>query len=120
MAFSGITATEAQIDQKAGADVSASYTDTMKTQALLQAEAWLNLKTKRNWSDDFAGLDSDVQGIITAITASWVAQEAIAYDPSAFTPLRTAELKLDILADVIAKGLKELEEKEKAAFVRSV
>lgn len=81
MAFTGITATEAEIDQKSGANVSANYTDTMKTQALLQAESFLNSATKFNWSDWYAtSPNADIKYIVTLYTASWVASEAISYD----------------------------------------
>ena len=84
MAFTGITATENQIDQKAGANVSLGYTDTMKTQALLQAESDLNVKTKFNWSDWYAATPNvDIKYIITLYTASWVAKQAIAFDMDA-------------------------------------
>ena len=80
MAFTGITATEAEIDQKSGANVSTAFTDTMKTQSLLQAESFLNSETTRNWSDAFSGLNTDVKFIITSFTASWVATDAINFD----------------------------------------
>ena len=84
MAFTGITATEDQIDQKSGANVSLSYTDTMKTQALLQAESDLNVKTKFNWSDWYVTTPNvDIKYIVTLYTASWVAKQAIAYDMDA-------------------------------------
>jgi len=80
MAYTGITATEAEIDQKSGANVSTAFTDTMKTQSLLQAENHLNVETVKNWSDDFGGLDVDVKSLVTAYTSSWVAIDAINYD----------------------------------------
>lgn len=80
MAFVGITCTEAEIDQKTGAGLDTNYTDVMKTQRLLQAESWLNVETGVNYSDAFAGLDVDVKYIITNITASLVAVEAIKYN----------------------------------------
>ena len=84
MAYSGITATEAEIDQKSGANVSSSYTDTMKTQALLQAESDLNVKSKFNWSDWYAAAPNvDIKYIVTLYTASFVAKQAIAYDMDA-------------------------------------
>ena len=81
MAFTGITATEAEIDQKSGANVDTNYTGDMKTQALLQAESLLNDKTKFNWSDWYAASPNvDIKYIVTMITTSFVAKQAIAYN----------------------------------------
>ena len=80
MAFTGITATEAEIDQKSGAGVDTNYTDTMKTQALLQAESFINNTSRYNWSDNYGTLNVDVKHAITQVTASLVAIEAIKYN----------------------------------------
>ena len=84
MVFTGITASEAEIDAKSGANVSLGFTADMKTKALLQAESDLNVKTKFNWSDWYADSPNvDIKYIITEYTASWVAKQAIAYDMDA-------------------------------------
>lgn len=120
MAFTGITATEAEIDQKSGANVSAGFTDTMKTQSLLQAESYLNDETTRNWSDDFGGLNTDVKFIITAFTASWVATDAINYDLDAIGR-GTATLMLNVLANIMQKALRTLKDKNtNQAFMAGV
>lgn len=110
MAFTGITAIEAEIDQKSGANVSALFTDTMKTASLLQAENFLNSATTKNWSDAFGTLDVDVKSLITAYTASWVAIDAINYDPDAIGR-STATLRLNVLRDIMQRSLKILEDK---------
>ncbi len=98
MAFTGITATEAEIDQKTGAGVSASYTDTMKTQALLQAESFINSLSKYNWSDWYAATPNvDFKYIITEITSSIVAVEGIKYDMSGYTSRVEAEDMINVL-----------------------
>lgn len=111
MAFTGITATESEIDQKSGANVSASFTADMKTESLLQAESYLNSKTTKNWSDAFGSLNVDVQHLVTAFTASWVAMDAINYDPDA-VGRSTATLRLNVLRDIIIRTLKALEDKD--------
>ena len=97
MAFTGITATEAEIDQKTGANVSVAYTDTMKTQALLQAENFINCISRYNWSDNWATLNVDVKYAVTQVTASLVAIEAIKYDMSGYTSNIEAEDMINIL-----------------------
>ena len=110
MAFVGITATEAQIDQKSGANVSTAFTDTMKTQSLLMAENYLNVETGKNWSDDFSGLDVDVKSLVTSYTASWVASDAINYDIDAIGR-GTANLMLNVLRDIMQRSLETLKDK---------
>ena len=110
MAFTGITATEAEIDQKTGANVSLSYTDTMKTQMLLQAESVLNVMTRINWSDNFGTLNVDVKSIITNVTASLVAIEAIKYDMSGFTSRGEAESMIVVLREEAMRGIQILKE----------
>lgn len=110
MAFSGITATEAEIDQRSGVNVNTNFTDTMKTQSLLAAENYLNSETTKNWSDDFSGLNVDVKSTVTAYTASWVAIDAINYDPDAIGR-GTATLMINVLLDVMARSLKTLKDK---------
>ena len=120
MAFTGITATEAEIDQKSGEDVSTNYTDTMKTQALLQAESDLNVKTKFNWSDWYATSPNvDLKYIVTAYTASWVARDMINYDPDAIGR-GTANLRLNVIKDVMNTALGTLKNKSQSvAFIEA-
>ena len=117
MAFTGITANEADIDRKTGAGVSSSYTDTMKTEALLEAEAWLSAETRFNWNDEFSSLNTDVQNIVTNITASYVAIEAVDYDHNGYPSILSATTKMDFLWDRVEKGVRSLKELKKRKFV---
>lgn len=109
MAFTGITATEAEIDQESGANVSVAFTDTMKTQALLQAESTLNILTKFNWSDWFASSpDVDLKSMITETTASMVAIKAIKYDMSGYTSRGEGEDMIIVLRDTINRNIQQL------------
>ena len=111
MAFTGITATEAEIDQKSGANVSLAFTDTMKTQSLLQAESYLNGETRFNWSDWYGTSPNvDVKYIITAYTASWVASDAINYDIDTIGR-GTANLMLNVLRDIMQRAIETLKNK---------
>ena len=119
MAFTGITATEAQIDQLAGANIATAWTDTMKTESLLFWENQLNIETEYNWSDAFGSLNVDVKSAVTLYTASGVAQDAINYDSDAIGQ-STAELRLDKLESNIRKALKAIKEKSKQAWAVDV
>ena len=111
MAYSGITATEAEIDQKSGVNVSTAFTDTMKTQSLLQAESYLNSETRFNWSDWYATSPNvDIKSIVTAFTASWVATDAINYDVDAIGR-GAANQMLNVLANIMGKAIETLRNK---------
>ena len=119
MAFTGITATEAEIDQKTGTNVDVLYTDTMKTQALLQAESSLNIITKFNWSDWFAlSPDVDLKFIVTQATASMVAIEAISYNMGAYTTRGEAEDMITVLRDIINRNLQVLKDQDTKNWVK--
>lgn len=118
MAFAGITATEAMIDQKTGANVSASFTGDMKAVSLLMAEGWLNSETRYNWSDAFVvPLNADVLSLISMVTSSLVAMDAINYDMSGYTNRAEAETMLDVLHNIVNKGVKTLSSKEVQTFM---
>ena len=120
MAFSGITATEAEIDQKSGAGVSTSFTDTMKTQALLMAEGRLNSETKFNWSDWYAlNPDVDLKHTVTSVTASLVAMDAINYDMKGYTSRLEAQTMLDVLDGIVKAGLRTLKEIDKKNWIEA-
>ena len=120
MAFTGITATEAEINQAAGANASASFTDTMKTQALLQEENYLNVETGFNWSDVWAAsLDVDVKYLITQFTASRVAMRMIKYDMGSIG-LSEAQTRLDFLNDAAQSALKTIKLKPNQSWLRAV
>ena len=117
MTFTGITATEAQIDQKTGANVSASYTDTMKTQALLMAESEINGIMRLNFSDDWAGQDVDVKYLVTKYTSASVAIEAIKYDMSGYTSRAEAKAMIDVLAWEMTRAIQFLKDKKTTTFI---
>jgi hypothetical protein len=119
MAFTGITATEAEIDQQTGANVSASYTDVMKTAALLHAESYLNAFTEYNWSDNWASLNVDTKYIVTMATSSYVAIQAINYDPDAIGR-STAIHKVNVLKDQFNMAIAQLKDQSKRGFVQKV
>ena len=118
MAFTGITATEAEIDQKTGANVSLAYTDTMKTQALLMAESVLNVMTRFNWSDWWATTPNvDIKYIVTDTTASMVAIDAIRFDMEQFIPTSVAESMIGNLTENIVRNISILRNINSQTFI---
>jgi hypothetical protein len=89
----------------------------MKTQSLLQAESYLNCETKFNWSDWYVvPPDVDLKYIVTAFTASWVAIDAINYDPDAIGR-NTATLRLNVLRDIMTRAIATLKEKDNQDWI---
>jgi len=124
MAFTGIMCTEAQIDAKTGAGVSASWTDTMKTQAVLQAESLVNVICRYNFSDTYASLNADLKHILTEIVASLVAIEGISYNMLGYATdegaaIIHAEDKITILRDAVLRNLSIIREQEAQDFINA-
>jgi len=117
MGFTGITATEAEINQKAGANASASFTDTMKTQSLLMAEGFVNSASRYNWCDEYASLNTDVKHLITEATASLVAIDMINYDMSGFTSRQEALTMINVLWARVQEVLKLLRDRKHTDYV---
>lgn len=109
--------TEAEIDQRSGAGVSASYTNTMKTAATLSAESTVNTMCRYNFSDNYATLNTDVKYILTDIVASLVAIQAICYDLSGYTTRIEAEDLINVLRDAALRGLSILRDKKAQDFL---
>lgn len=109
MAHTGIFATSDEILVKAGANVSsAGATETRINTLCLQAEATINTITKRNWSDDYSGLNADVKHILSEAESNFVATYLIIYDMSGFTSRYEAETMLDVLRDGFMRNISAL------------
>jgi len=119
MAYVGIFCTEAEIDQRTGANVSASFTAVMKTAAALAMESTINVYCRYNFSDNFATLNADVKYILSDIAASLIAIQAIAYDMSGYTSRTEAEDMINILRDAVLRGLSILRDKKQQDFINA-
>lgn len=117
MAYTGIMTTEAEIDQKTGAGVSASFTDTMKTASTLQAESTVNVMCRYNFSDAFSTLNTDVKYILSDIVSSLVAIEGIAYNTTDYDSRIEAEDKISVLRDSALRGLAIIRDKKTQDFM---
>lgn len=118
MAVTSIMSTEAEINQKLGANVNTNFTDAMKTAAGLQGESVINSITRFNWSDWFAGSpNADVKGILSDFVSSFVALQAIIYDMSGFTSRYEAETMLDVLRDGMMRNISLLRDKKTKEFI---
>jgi len=113
-----IMTTEAEIEQKSGANVNVAFNTTMMTAAAIRAESTVNCITRFNFSDAVtAGLNADVAGILSDVVSSLVAIEAIAYDMSGYSTRTEAENMINVLRDGALRGLSILRDKKVQDFI---
>jgi len=117
MAVTAIMTTEGEITSKEGANVSASLTDAMHDAWVLQAESFVNVFIRKNFSDDYAALNVDVKYIISDVVSSMVAIYGIMYDMSGYTSRTEAEDMINILRDGILRNLSTLRDKKNTRFM---
>ena len=121
MVMTSIMTTEAEVDQKTGDNVSTGFTDTMKTAAGLQAESMVNVVARFNFSDAVtAGLNADVQGLLSDIVSSFVAIQGITYKMSGQDGAKNrieAEDQINVLRDGMLRGLSIIRDKKAQDFI---
>ena len=109
--------TEAEIQQKSGANVNVAFDTTMMTAANLRAESTINCIARYNFSDNFATLNVDVKQLLSDIASSLVAIEAISYDLSGYTSRIEAEDMITVLRDGALRGLSILRDQKTVTFI---
>ena len=115
-----IMTTEAEIEQKSGAGVSATFDTTAMTASNLRAESMVNSIARYNFSDAVtAGLNADVKGLLSDICSSFVAIEAISYDMSGYSSRIEAEDMINVLRDGMLRNLSILRDKKVQDFINA-
>ena len=109
--------TEAEIQQKAGANVNVAFDTTMMTASNLRAENIINCVTRNNYSDSFSTDNIDVKQILSDFCSSFVAIEAIAYDMSGYTSRIEAEDMINILRDGMLRAMSILRDQNVVTFI---
>ena len=98
MADTGIFATTAQIGYKAGAGKSATSAAEAYTNFFIaQAESYINIAAKYNFSDTYSTLNADVKYILQEAASNLAAIYVINYDMSGFTTIIEAEDIINVL-----------------------
>jgi len=118
MADTGIFATTAEVERKAGANCSAtSKAEAYVNDYMTQVESQINCVTRYNWSDAYSGLNVDVKGILKEVASNLAAIYVIQYDMSGFTTRVEAEDMINILRDAALRGLALLRDKKLQDFM---
>jgi beta-galactosidase/beta-glucuronidase len=111
MADTGIFATTAEVQHKAGANASAtSNVEAYINDFMTQAEATINVMTRYNWSDAYSGLNVDVKGILKEAASNLAAIYIIQFDMSGFTSRGEAEDMMTVLRDGFNRNIQLLQQ----------
>jgi len=120
MVDDGLYTTNASIVAKAGINASSTSAAVGETDKYVrQVEAFINVTTRRNWSDDYSGLNDDVKQIVLGISSSLCAILVITNDMSGFTSRSEAQSMIDVLRDDALRSLSVLRIKASETFIDS-
>ena len=111
-----VITTEAEIQQKSGANVNVAYDTTAMENAELRAIALINTMTRYNWVDNLPS-NADVKPMLSDSISSFVAIEAITYDMSAYTTRGEAESMITVLRDSMLRNISILREQKSEDFI---
>ncbi len=118
MADTGIFASTAQVQAKAGANASTtSNVEGYINDFIGQAESIINARCRFNWSDVYTTLNQDVRKLLTATASAWAAIKVITYDMSGFTTRGEAEDMINMLDADYKLGLQLLKERAQQDFI---
>ena len=118
MADTGIFATTAEVQYKAGANASAtSKAEAYTNSFIAQAESYINTATRKNWSDVYTSLNVDVKAVLKECASNLAAIYVINYDMSGFTSRIEAEDMVNILYRRAIDSIKILIDQKIETFI---
>lgn len=121
MADDGIFTKNADIQAEAGVNANATSKATAATDVyVLKVEAAINSATRYNWSDAVtAGLNADVEGILTETGACMCANKVVKADMSGYTSRGEAESIIVTNRDTFLRNLQILRDKKTQTFIQN-
>jgi len=118
MADTGIFATTAEVQRKAGANASAtSKAEAYVNDYMTQVEAFINAFCRYNFSDAYESLNVDTKGILKETASNLAAIYVIEYDMGGFSSQNEAEAMIDVLRDASLRNLAILRDKKAQDFI---
>lgn len=111
--------TSGAVTLKAGANANATIlaNNTALEQWINQAESFINVATRTNWTDSYSTLNDDTKKILEEAASSHAAMYAIQYDMSGYSSLAEATTMLDVLEDKRDSCIQLLLKKENSGFL---
>ena len=115
----GIWTKNVDIQAKAGTKANATAKATAATDVyVLEVESMVNVLTRYNWSDAYAGLNADVKDILKEITSDICAIYVIQWDMSGWTSRIEAEDAINILRDRAMFNMAILRDEKNRQFMK--
>jgi len=120
MADTGIFATTLEVQYKTGAKASAtSNVEAYINSYMAQAESFINIAVRYNFSDVYATLNDDVKKILSEVSSNLAAIYVISFDMSGYTSLIEAEDMITMLRDAALRGISLLRDKKQETFIKN-
>lgn len=123
MADTGIFATTEEVKRKVGENASTTAnTEAYINDFMTQAESYINILSGKNWSDNFAGLNVDVKGILKEAASNLAAIYVLNYDLgaiSAITSRAEAEDRIIVLWERLGECIETLKKIGTTSFMES-
>jgi|TARA_R100000501_G_C2630136_1_gene125242 hypothetical protein len=117
MAHTGIFATSDEILVKAGSAYDTAITEARINALCLQVESLINSNCRFNYSDNYAGLNADVKGILSEVESNLVAIYIIQFNFDSYASRTEAEDMINVLRDGALRGLSLLKDKKVQVFL---
>lgn len=118
MVDTGIFATTAEVQYKAGSGASAtSKAEAYVNSFMTQVEAEINATCRYNFSDNYASLNADTKGLLKQCASNMAAIYVIAYDMSGYSSRIDAEDLINVLRDAALRNLNLLKDKKVVDFI---
>lgn len=120
MADTGIFATTAEVQRKVGANASSTANvEAYINDFMTQVESHINAETEHNWSDDYAGLNVDVKGLLKEAASSLAAMYVINYDDTGFLSIAGMQTRLNVLLNSYNMAIKLLKDQNVKTFMKA-
>jgi len=105
---------------KAGANVNEAGLSAANAipQFINEAESYVNIQTRYNWTDNYAALNDDVKKLLDETVSNIAAIYCIEYDMSGYTSRAEALTMLNVLWDRVGLNIQFLKNTEKTDFIK--
>ncbi len=118
MAHEGIFATSDECIAKAGTDYDSSgVTEARINDYIAQAESYINVVTRYNWSDAYSTLNVDVKRILSEAASNLTAVYMIQYNMNGFLSIRYAREMIDNLLLRFSECVFQLQDLKRQDFI---
>ena len=119
MADEGTFATTSEIQYKAGSGASLTSKQEAYTNVFIkQAESFINVVTKYNWTDNYASLNADVQHLLKEAASNLAAVYVIAFDMASYPTRYDAETLMNVLYERAMACIELLAQIDKQDFIK--